>query len=213
MKKLLFIAFAAFMSIGFVSCSKDDNKDDNEGNKTTQGESPAESAQTKVDYTATKEVKEVNLIATFFSNGGINIYEDFNYKYELILPVDNRELCLQNFKRKNGVWNGDENIGSGPYGELPVVGGNGGFEDFGKCNGLSDITSKAITPGCNFFRVNTIDSKVNSYYHCIVQPNHGYAAYFTTEDGDVKYLRIFLKDYTLSGSGTLNSITIQYQLY
>lgn len=51
------------------------------------------------------------------------------------------------------------------------------------------------------------------YKYSTVQPNHGYAAFFTTEENEVKYLRIFIEGYTLDHSGTLESITIQYQLY
>ena len=51
------------------------------------------------------------------------------------------------------------------------------------------------------------------YNFSIVQPNHGYTTYFTTENNEVKYMRIFIKDYSLSDDVGLTSITIQYQLY
>lgn len=51
------------------------------------------------------------------------------------------------------------------------------------------------------------------YKYSTVQPNHGYAAFFTTEDGEVKYLRILVTDYSLDESGALETITVQYQLY
>ena len=46
-----------------------------------------------------------------------------------------------------------------------------------------------------------------------IQPNHGFAILFTTGDGEKKYMRVYIKDYSLDSSGSLASVTIQYQLY
>lgn len=73
----------------------------------------------------------------------------------------------------------------------------------GKVNGLSDITKKTITP----------ESYGSMYLFPEIQPYYGYAAMFGTEAGEIKYLRIYIKDYKLYESGTLKNITVQYQLY
>lgn len=86
-----------------------------------------------------------------------------------------------------------------------------GISDRGKVGSIEEVTSKFkdndyIEKGGSY-------NKYMKYKYSTVQPNHGYAAFFTTEENEVKYLRIFIEGYTLDYSGALESITIQYQLY
>ena len=45
------------------------------------------------------------------------------------------------------------------------------------------------------------------------QPKHGYAVTFKTENDELKYLRLFVIDYTLTDDGAIATVTVQYQLY
>lgn len=80
-----------------------------------------------------------------------------------------------------------------------------GISDKGKVGSIEEVTSKS--------KDNDYTNGGLGWQYSTVQPNHGYAAFFTTEENEVKYLRIFIEGYTLDHSGTLESITIQYQLY
>ena len=72
----------------------------------------------------------------------------------------------------------------------------------GKVDGISNITTKDI-------------QAQGSYSDCSVevQPQYGYAGYFLTEDGEKKFIRIWVKDYYLDTQGMLYSVTVEYQLY
>lgn len=47
----------------------------------------------------------------------------------------------------------------------------------------------------------------------MAQPQHGYAMCFKTGDNEWKYIRVYIKGYTLDNEEALSSITVQYQLY
>lgn len=186
------------MAMAIIACGddNDDPKDDgNNGNGTEQ----------KGDYTATTSVKEAKIGSMLYncnygSEGhykierGPVVYEDFNHLYQIALNQGN--IILLHYVRENGWWN-------------PVVNSNNYTDktqkslllDKGKVVNIQAISVKAIYESGNW--TNSLQA----------QPNHGYAAFFTTEDGEIKYLRIYIKDYTLDNAGSLSDITVQYQLY
>ena len=197
-KKIFMVLSIALTTFCLFGCG-DDEENTPENDSTEQ----------KGNYTATTSVKEVKLTPKYYDESGLNIYEDFNYKYELKLYYDTRELAIFNYKRADGKWSAD--AANAKYDNEWVAGGRGGFVDMGKCDGIEEVTSQDIKPGSNF--TYTGYTSFVSYYHYAVQPNHGYAAFFTTENDEVKFLRIYVKSYTLDGDGALNSVTVQYQLY
>ena len=73
------------------------------------------------------------------------------------------------------------------------------INDEGKVSGLSDITNYATTQ--------------NSNKYPEIQPSHGYAMSFYTEDNEVKHLRAYCSKVNLLNGGDIESIVIQYQLY
>uniref|UniRef100_UPI0027E368D1 hypothetical protein n=1 Tax=Prevotella sp. TaxID=59823 RepID=UPI0027E368D1 len=78
------------------------------------------------------------------------------------------------------------------------------IQDMGKMNGISAIVGK------------NIKSELNGAGRAVypsLQPYHGYAMSFKTEDDEVKYLRVYFSKYTTDEYGQISSITIQYQLY
>lgn len=152
------------------------------------------------DYIATTSVKTVIIPYAYGKNkydlAGIKIYEDYNHLYSLAMC--NGKICFVHYERDSGRWKG-------------IVSDSHGIKDTGKVASLQEITDKD--------KGNDSAYEGSSYYsywvykYSTVQPNHGYAAYFTTEEGEVKYLRILITDYTLDDSGALETITVQYQLY
>lgn len=185
------------MSLCLVSCGDDDDENVNNGG------SNGDNTEIKGDYTATTSVKTVTL-TTSSVNGlptsGIKIYEDFNNLYSLVLSKGN--LCLPHYGRSNGEWSA--------YIFRQDYDTETGIKDIGKVTSLQDIRIKNNNE--NDYRYSKYGSPLHFNYST-VQPNHGYAAYFTTENDEIKNLRIFIKDYTLDDNGSLASITIQYQLY
>lgn len=184
------------MSLCLVSCGGDDDENVNHGDNT----------EFRGDYTVTTSVKTITLA---IGQGNIgnhsedekNIYEDFNNLYTLALSGGN--ICFSHYVRDSGSFSTTSS-----YRDKDKY---HGIKDVGKVSSLSNINSKE--------RVND-DTKSYMfagshkwYNFSIIQPNHGYAAYFTTENDEIKNLRIFIKDYTLDDAGSLASITIQYQLY
>ena len=73
------------------------------------------------------------------------------------------------------------------------------INDEGKVSGLSDITNYATTQNGNKYPE--------------IQPSHGYAMSFYTEDNEVKHLRAYCSKVNLFNGGDIESIVIQYQLY
>lgn len=192
-KNLLFLVPMLVMSLCLVSCGDDDDDDLNNGN------SNGDNTEIKGDYTATTSIKTATLTSSeVYGNPvtGIRIYEDFNNLYTLVLSGGN--ICFAHYPRYNGEWNNKY-----------ATQGKNGIKDIGKVTSLQDVDIK------NNEKEN--DNYYSDYYggHCYsqVQPSHGYAAYLMTENDEVKYIRIFLKDYKLDDEGSLASITIQYQLY
>lgn len=195
-KDLLFFTFLFLLTGLFVSCGDDDDNDDGNG-----GVPPTEQGNTeiKTDYTATYQVKTATIKGindTYFNNVGITIYEDFNTKYSL--AYESGILYLLPYERVGGAFN--LKLRTNYYGH-PIEGGwysdKVSAKDMGKVSGLSSVTTKLK----------------ESVYYPKLQPYHGYAMYFTTEDGEVKYLRVYCSGYTLDNFGQLNTITLMYQLY
>ena len=186
-------------SLCFVSCGDDDNED------LSIGGSNGDNTEIKGDYTATVSVKTLTLSRSYGigeqSKDERTIYEDFNNLYSLALSSGN--ICFSHYIRSSGAWSTAASWrGNDEY---------HGIKDIGKVASLSNINSEE--------KVNDYTYTVSSHYksswynYSIVQPNHGYAAYFTTENNELKFMRIFVKDYSLDDEGALVSITIQYQLY
>ena len=141
------------------------------------------------EYTATTEVKEVKLISGA-SKSECTIYIDFNCKY--ILEFGGGRLQLSIYLRQNGEWKVISSTSTSTYYYA-------GIKDLGKQNNITSITEKIID-----------EDYSNSV---VVQPQRGYAMRFKTENEEWKYLRVYIKGYTLDDKEALSSITVQYQLY
>lgn len=188
-KFLLFFALLFTMGSVLISCGNDDD------DSAIGGDTGGENTEIKTDYTATKQVKTVELKKEIYPKiEAISIYVDFNRRYDL--AYTSGKLCLLPYKRYNGYWDRRYNNSykyehSGP----PVT-----TSDIGKVSGLSDIT--------DYY-------PADSYGACysMIQPSHGYSMSFKTEDDEIKYLRVYCSKIKLDENGSIKSVTIQYQLY
>ena len=194
--KNIFSIFIIMMSICLFSCSK------NEG---SNGGGNGDGTEVENDYTATADIKTVTLktksnYADVNGEREITIYEDYNNRYRLWLAYG--EICLRPDDRENGYFSS----------RYDYNGEKSGIHDLGKVSSLQDIMTKEKAND-GWFGDSSQYSSANYCQHSTVQPNHGYSAYFTTENDELMFVRIYIKDYTLNTSGTLTSITIQYQLY
>lgn len=195
-QKTFFSIFIIMMSICLFSCSKNDD-----GN----GGGNGDGTEVKNGYTATADIKTVTLV-TQSNREDVNgeneiiIYEDYNNRYSLLLAYG--KICLRPEYRENGHfrYRNDYN------------GEKSGIHDSGKVSSLQDIMTKEKTnDGWTAYSSQYLGA--NYCQHSTVQPNHGYSAYFTTENDELMFVRIYIKDYTLNTDSDLTSITIQYQLY
>ncbi len=199
-KNLLFLVPMLVMSLCLVSCGDDDDDDLNNGN------SNGDNTEIKGDYTATTSVKTITLACQHGYIGNKSedekkIYEDFNNLYTLALSGGN--ICFTHYVRNSGYFSTTFSFGDKDKYH--------GIKDIGKVGSLSNINSKERVNDYTESYVFAGDPRW--YNFSIVQPNHGYTTYFTTENNEVKYMRIFIKGYSLSDDVGLASITIQYQLY
>lgn len=184
------------MSLCLVSCGDDDDENVNNGDNT----------EFRGDYTVTTSVKTITLATSGYigrnhSEDEKNIYEDFNNLYTLALSGGN--ICFSHYVRNSGSFSTTSS-----YGDKDKY---HGIKDVGKVSSLSNINPKERV---NDYTNSYVFAGARMWYNfSIIQPNHGYAAYFTTENDEIKYMRIFVKEYKLNDNGSLVSITIQYQLY
>lgn len=196
----------AMLSVGFVSCG--DDEEDNITQNPPKIENNNSNEETK-DYTATTTVKTATLkngyISTYDITNDIIIYTDFNYQYSLLMGGGKIHLCV--YHRENGSWRAyDDSYNL----SITLVNGQSGWhlteiEDIGKVSSINDIVYKTTPP--RYLDIN------NHGKAQIIQPNHGYAMAFITEEKVILYLRVYIQGYTLDTNGSLKEITIQYQLY
>ena len=174
-----------------TACSKDDGISGDEN-------PPANNT------TATSEVKSVTLNEFVFddpyyqniSTWGAFIHDDFSRRYALCLFAGSVAIFAQ--QRIGGSW---QYTGTSQSSGCAIL-------DIGEVSNIHDISTRYNSGGIAFK-----DYTHNYGTHLPFYPKHGYAACFTTGDGELKYLRIFAKGYTLDKDGALASITLQYQLY
>lgn len=192
----------AFVGLFLAGCSEENTPlDDNSGEGGTE---------TPVDYTATTNVKTVVLeneailganTSGFYTKRHKIIYADFNCSYDLLYSTLHG-IVIAPYHRANGGWKCNMDL----YGNT-VYSETGWLSDVklmsvGKVDGISNITTKDIQVQGSL-----------SYCSAEVQPQYGYAGYFFTEDGEKKFIRLWVKDYELDSQGTLSSVTVEYQLY
>lgn len=193
-KFLLFFALLFTMSGLFMSCSSS-----GEDPITDSGNTGGSNTEIKSDYTATTKVKTVKLTTWRDSPQDVVIYQDFNRRYEL--AYSQGRFYLLPYTRVNGSQYNrfEKDSWNWLYSSLDLAYKYIIINDEGKVSGLSDITNYATTQNGNKYPE--------------IQPSHGYAMSFYTEDNEVKHLRAYCSKVNLFNGGDIESIVIQYQLY
>lgn len=193
-KFLLFFALLFTMSGLFMSCSSS-----GEDPITDSGNTGGSNTEIKSDYTATTKVKTVKLTTWRDSPQDVVIYQDFNRRYEL--AYSQGRFYLLPYTRVNGSWYNrfEKDSWNWLYSSLDLADEYIIINDEGKVSRLSDITNYATTQNGNKYPE--------------IQPSHGYAMSFYTEDNEVKHLRAYCSKVNLFNEGDIESIVIQYQLY
>lgn len=192
--KLLLFAFAALSILTFTNCggSDDDDNGDSSGN--------GNGTEITTDYTATNKIKSITLTQWKGSKFDKGIYEDFNRFYTF--GYYSGRLYIVPYSRKNGHWNCYLDKGTSLFDNDLYVHYDSsygiGIKDIGKVDGLAAITEKCDPTNGDFPQL---------------QPYHGYAMSFTTEDNEIKYLRVYCKGVKKNDYGSLDEIYLQYQLY
>ena len=166
---------------------------------TDSGNTGGSNTEIKSDYTATTKVKTVKLTTWRDSPQDVVIYQDFNRRYEL--AYSQGRFYLLPYTRVNGSWYNrfEKDSWNWLYSSLDLAYKYIIINDEGKVSGLSDITNYATTQNGNKYPE--------------IQPSHGYAMSFYTEDNEVKHLRAYCSKVNLFNGGDIESIVIQYQLY
>ncbi|WP_417468321.1 hypothetical protein [Leyella stercorea] len=187
-KFLLFFALLFTMGSVLISCGNDDD------DSAIGGDTGGENTEIKNDYTATKQVKTVELKKSYPIEA-ISIYVDFNRRYDL--AYTDGKLCLLPYHRYNGYWDRSCNefycFEGSSYKTVTT-------SDVGKVSGLSDITDY-------------YPADLDRACFSMIQPSHGYSMSFKTEDDEIKHLRVYCSKIKLEENGSIKSVTIQYQLY
>lgn len=199
-KFLLFFALLFTMSGLFMSCSSSGEDPITDSGNTGSGNTGGSNTEIKSDYTATTKVKTVKLTTWRDSPKDVVIYQDFNRRYELAYSLGC--FYLLPYTRVNGSWYNcfEKDSWNWLYSEISSLGRDYIIiNDEGKVSGLSDITNYATTQNGNKYPE--------------IQPSHGYAMSFYTEDNEVKHLRAYCSKVNLFNGGDIESIVIQYQLY
>ena len=192
MKLIWLPCLVFFFGVLCTSCGSDNNEPTDEPGTGDAGGTG--DTEVKGDYIASTKVKTVVLKSEWkWYSADIPVcYEDFNRKYSLFL--DAGKLCVLPFVREYGKWS--PRSSSYGYESFYLI-----MEDIGKVKSLSEVTKK----------LELVDNIICPFPNA--QPKHGYAVTFKTENDELKYLRLFVIDYTLTDDGAIATFTVQYQLY
>lgn len=205
--KFYYFILAALAVFTFSSCGGDDDDED------INGKDPNDGTEVTTNYTATFSIKTITMrpstdfsYNTYLHLGGYKykMYEDFNRLYSLYYQAG--KLFLLTWCRTNGSWlcnqaynyNGTtsytNHLTRDWYREDDAI----RMKDVGRVDGLSSITDKQLPTDGEYPQL---------------QPYHGYAMSFTTEDGEQKFLRAYCTGVKQEEDGSLGEINLQYQLY
>ena len=194
MKLIWLPCLVFFFGVLCASCGSDNNEPTDEPGTGDAGGTG--DTEVNGDYIATTKVKTV-VLKSGWDWMGTELpvcYEDFNRKYSLWL--NSGQLCVVPFTREKGKWVTSYYVFYDTYhSEISYM------EDIGRVNALSEVTTKLEVP------------KVSAFHFPAAQPKHGYAATFKTENDELRYLRLFVTEHTLSDDGAVATVTVQYQLY
>lgn len=200
MKKFLCALCGIALALTYVGCSSDDGEE-NGGDGGNGGNSGS-----NTDYIATSQVNKLTLPNKYWdkiSAGHYLIYEDYHRRYYLSYSGETVYLSVQ--MRLNGQYQVariDE-----------TVGGIKTFPDIQKLEDLDQAQKAEAKQDCYYRNVSTDYINPGYYSSSSFYPDCGFIAWFVTETNEELFVRIRTTGYTLDKEGTLESISIEYQLF
>ena len=192
MKKILFAICCMACALALSECSSDDDN----GNDPGLGKDPENST----DYIATKDVKNITMPT---EAGSILIYEDYARRY--ILSFDPPTIRLLPYKRIYADYTNEkiENREVGIY----------KFDNVANLKNLNDEDKAEAKQNCHNYYNGELPNDRRRFTYTNFSPNCGFITWFTTETSEELFVRIRTTGYTLDSKGSLESVSIEYQLF
>ena len=201
MKKFLCALCGIALALTYVGCSSDDGEENGGDGGST-------------DYIVTKDLKQrtfANDVTAYngaFSDSeasylyrqqqeGNIIYEDFNVRYRLAAEAG--EFRLKYYQRISGVFGFrsiSEKAGIVQMPNIPSI------KDISESD-KKDILTSSLTHTWIYL----------SMAYAAFQPGYGYVIMLTTGTGEEISIRMRATHYTLDNEGSLETITLEYQLF
>ncbi len=200
MKKFLYALCGIALAFVFTGCSSDD------GEESGGGSGNGGNSGSNTDYIATTQIKKLTLPNKYWdklSAGHYLIYEDYNRRYYLSYSGETVYLSVQ--IRSDGQYRTAE--------INETVGGIKTFSDIQKLEDLNQTQKADAKQDCYYRNVSTHYKDPGYYSSSKFYPGCGFIAWFVTETNEELFVRIRTTGYTLDKGGTLESISIEYQLY
>lgn len=183
-----------------------------ESTNNTENNNPEGNNKESSEYIATNQVKTVTIKmisstemnSNSVSSGECLVYKDFYYKHTLCVVkgiyVNAVAICINSYHGQGGGWN--------HLNHCSVI------RDVGVVSSIKEIDTKSSFK-YDTYRYSFLDGNNKTYgNHTPFNPGHGYeVAFYTGATNDFKWLRIFVKDYTVDSNDVLTSVTLEYQLY
>ncbi len=195
MKKLLFALSSVLLALTSAGCSSDDgeNGQNNNGNGGNSG--------SNTNYIATYGIKTIKL-SSYTNRNEYIIYEDYARRYSI--SFSEARMLLLPYERVQGSFK-----------TLDANKNTCGISTFNGISSLEDLNedSKAETRQNSLYYSGSQPYDRRKYSYTDFTPGCGFVAWFKTETGEDVYVRMYSADYTLDTESTLESVTIEYQLF
>lgn len=213
MKKILFALCGIAFAFTLAACSSDDGEGNN-GNNENGGNSG-----NNTDYIATQNLKQRSFTNTASYNNftysdayryyrqeleGNIIYEDFNVRYRLATEAG--EFRLKYYQRENGQFNILNGYISEKAGIIQLL-------DISSIKDITDSYKSNILTNSSVHSWKSGGINRYSMAYAPFQPGCGYVIMLTTETGEEVYIRMYATNYTLDSEGSLETVTLEYQLF
>lgn len=194
MKKILFAIYCMACALALSGCSSDDDS----------GNEPGQNPGNNTDYIATTNVKRLKFTNSSENSQYYLIYEDYNRRYALQMSFG--DIRLYSYIRKDGSYTNDTTIDKS-------IGGIKMFLNIANLQELTETDKVAAKQGCRYHNYTQSATVLDHYSYTDFTPGCGYIAWFVTETGEELFVRIRTTGYTLASDGSLESVSIEYQLF
>lgn len=184
--------------------TENNNPDEHSGNGNTTE---------STEYIATEQVKTITIKMISYNEMNSNsvsseeclVHKDFYYKHTLCVVKGIYSsavaICINSYHGQGDGWTRQNHCSV--------------IRDYGSVSSIKDIIDKTSFKFDDIYSYSFYDGNGNYYgSHTPFNPRHGYeVAFYTGSSNDFKWLRVFVKNYTMDSNDVLTSVTLEYQLY